>query len=248
MRVIAVAGGTGVAGKRVVEAAEDAGHDVVVIARSRGVDLVTGRGVDAALDGVDAVVDVTNVRTTREAVARPFFEAASRTLLAAEARAGVGHHLLLSIVGLERVPGFGYYRAKLAQERVVRDGGVPWTIVRATQFHEFAEQLLAQVPGPVAVAPRMRTQPVAASEVGDHLAALATGPAQSVSPELAGPREEQMVDMVRRVLRTQGRRRLVLPVRLPGTGTAMRDGALLPDGDGPRGRITFDEWLAGGRT
>jgi uncharacterized protein YbjT (DUF2867 family) len=94
----------------------------------------------------------------------------------------------------------------------------------------------------------MRSQPVAASEVGEHLVALATGPAQSVSPELAGPREEQMVDMVRRVLRRQGRRRLVLPVRLPGTGTAMRDGALLPQGDGPRGRITFDEWLAGGRT
>ncbi len=241
---IAVAGGTGTAGRHMSEAARAAGHDVVVIARSRGVDLVAGHGVDAALDGVDVVVDLANVATTREAVARPFFEATSRALLAAGARAGVGHHVLLSIVGLERVPGFGYYRAKLAQEQVVRDGGVPWTILRATQFHEFAEQVLARVPGPIAVAPRMRVRPVAASEVGEHLVALATGPAQGMAPEMAGPREEQMVDMVRRVLSAQGPRRLVVPLRFPGTGTAMQDGALLPDGDGPRGRITFEEWLA----
>lgn len=242
---IAVAGGTGVVGRHVVEAARARGHDVVVMARSRGVDLVTGHGLEGALDGVEAVVDATNVTDLRRKVASAFFEATTRTLLAGEERAGVRHHVLLSIVGVDRVEGYGYYQGKLAQERLVRAGRVPWTILRATQFHEFPAQLLAGVPGPLAVVPHMRSQPVAAREVGEHLVRLAEGPALGMAPELAGPREEQVVDMARRLVRARGLRRWVVPVSLPKAGPAMRGGALLPDADGPRGRITFDEWLAG---
>lgn len=241
---IAVAGGTGVVGQHVVTALERSGHEAVVLSRSRGVDVATGSGLDAALDGVDAVVDTLNVVSTREKVAADFFTTTSRRLLAAGTRAGVGHHVLLSIVGIDRASGYGYYRAKLAQEATVRAGDVPWSVVRATQFHEFPGQLLRTVPGPLAIMPRMLCRPVAAAEVGTYLAEVAAAPARGVAPEIAGPRDEQMVDMARRLLRAQGRRRWVLPVDLPGSGAAFRGGALLPDGEGPRGAVTFDEWLA----
>lgn len=242
---IAVAGGTGTVGRQVVAALEASGREAVVLARGRGVDVVTGDGLDAALEGVDAVVDTLNVVNLKEKVATEFFTTTSRNLLAAGARAGVRHHVLLSIVGVDRAPGYGYYRAKLAQEEAVRAGGVPWSVVRATQFHEFPGQVLGAVPGPVGIMPRMLCRPVAAAEVGEYLAAVAAGPAQGQAPEIAGPQEEQMVDMARRLLRAQGRRRWVLPIDFPGTGADFRGGALLPDGEGPRGTVTFDEWLAG---
>ncbi|WP_407320451.1 NAD(P)H-binding protein [Isoptericola halotolerans] len=243
---IAVAGGTGVVGRHVVAALERSGHEVAVLARARGVDAVTGQGLDAALDAVDAVVDTLNVTSLKERVATEFFTTTSRNLLAAEVRAGVEHHVLLSIVGVDRASGYGYYRAKVAQEAVVRAADVPWSVVRATQFHEFPGQVLGAVPGPVAIMPRMRCRPVAAAEVGSYLAEVAAAPAQGTAPEIAGPREEQMVDLARRLLRAQGRRRWVLPIDFPGTGADFRGGALLPDGEGPRGSVTFDEWLRTG--
>ncbi|MCX4233727.1 SDR family oxidoreductase [Streptomyces ortus] len=252
---VAVAGGTGLVGGYVVRELTAAGHEPVVLARSRGVDLVTGAGLDAALAGAEAVVDVSNLETTRARTAIAFFDSAGRHLLDAGARAGVLHHVVLSIVGLERV-GLGYYQGKLRQEELVTKGGtggnrdgagaVPWTVLRATQFHEFPLQVLGQVPGPFAVVPRMRTQPVAAREVARHLVELVLGSPRGRAPELAGPRVEELVDMARRVLRVRGRRRLLLPVKMPGgAGTAMVEGGNLPTGSaGPRGRQTFDEWLA----
>ncbi|MEU3188293.1 NAD(P)H-binding protein [Streptomyces sp. NPDC006923] len=242
---VAVAGGTGLVGRLVVEELAAAGQDPVVLARSRGVDLVSGAGLDAAMAGVDTVVDVSNTTTVNSKKAISFFGSVSRNLLDAGARAGVRHHVALSIVGIDRV-GLGYYQGKLRQEEVVTDGPVPWTVLRATQFHEFAEQTLDRVPKPFAVVPRMRTQPVAAREVAQHLVRLALAPAQGMAPELAGPRVEQLVDMVRGLLRARHQRRLLLPVRLPGaTGAAMTGDGQLPAGQGPRGSQTFGEWLAG---
>ncbi|HEY5833088.1 SDR family oxidoreductase [Streptomyces sp.] len=241
---VAVAGGTGVAGRQVVEALTVRGHEPVVVARSRGVDLLTGEGLDAALASVDAVIDVSNTVTASRRKAEAFFETAGRNLMTAEERAGVGHHVTLSIVGIDRV-GLGYYRGKLRQEAVVRAGRVPWTVLRATQFLEFPDQVLALMPGPVAVVPRMRIQPVAVREVAAALAELAAGPPLGMAPELAGPREEELADLARRVLRARGERRRVLAVRLPGaTGRALAGGALLPAEPGPRATRTFDEWLA----
>ena len=131
-------------------------------------------------------------------------------------------------------------------ERLVADGSVPWSVLRATQFHEFAEQVLGflQV-GPFSLVPRMLSQPVAAREVAQALVGLAEGEAVGRGPELAGPDRLQMVDLARRVSRVRGLGRRVVPVRLPGrAGAAMRSGALVPAGDGPRGRVTFDDWLA----
>ncbi|MFC6258469.1 SDR family oxidoreductase, partial [Kocuria oceani] len=159
---IAVAGGTGVVGRHVVETARGRGHEVVVLARSQGVDLSTGAGLDLA--GVQAVVDVTSIRTTSGRSATRFFTEVTRHLLAAERAAGVGHHLVLSIVGLDDAP-YGYYAGKAAQERLVQAGEVPWTLLRATQFHEFAGQVHERMRlGPVALVPAMRSQPIAARE------------------------------------------------------------------------------------
>ncbi|MCX4906382.1 SDR family oxidoreductase [Streptomyces sp. NBC_00878] len=253
---IAVAGGTGLVGRYVVDELVTAGHDAAVLARSRGVDLVSGAGLDAAMAGVEAVVDVSNVQTTNAKKAVSFFESVGRNLLDAGARVGVRHHVALSIVGLERV-GFGYYQGKLRQEELVATHGAatrgaakhgaatPWTVLRATQFHEFPQQILDRMPGPLAVVPRMRTQPVAAREVAQHLVRLVLGPAQGMAPELAGPRVEELVDMARKLLRASGRRRLLVPVTFPGaTGRAMKGGGNLPTGPGSRGTQTFDQWLA----
>jgi uncharacterized protein YbjT (DUF2867 family) len=241
---VAVAGGTGVVGRHVVTALEEAGHDARVLTRSSGVDLEAGTGLADALEGVTSVVDASNVLTLSRNRSVQFFTAATGHLLAAEERAGVAHHVVLSIVGVDRVD-FGYYEGKRRQEELVLAGRVPGTVLRATQFHEFAEQTLARSRGPLAVVPRMRSQPVAAREVGAELARLAVGPALGQAPELAGPEVLEVTDMVREVVRRRRLRRVVVPVRVPGqAGKAMAGGGLLPTGAGPRGQQPFAEWLA----
>lgn len=238
---VAVAGGTGLTGRHVIEALCAAGHEPVALARSTGVDLVTGAGLDAALAGVDVTIDVSNVTTMKRAEAVGFFDRAGRHLLGAAARAGVRHHVALSIVGIDRVRT-GYYQGKLRQEEIVREGAVPWTVLRATQFHEFAEQILERVPGPVALVPRLTVQPIAVREVAQALVALAAGEPQKDAPDLAGPRVESLADMARRLVRSGTvRRRPVVPLWLPGP---MAHGGLLPTGTGPRGTQTFEQWLA----
>lgn len=243
---IAVAGGTGVVGRHVVGVARGRGHDVAVLARSEGVDLTTGEGLVGRLAGADAVVDVTGVATQGRATAEAFFGGVSERLLAAEDEAGVGHHVVLSIVGIDDVDT-GYYAGKRRQEEVVAAGAVPWTVLRATQFHEFAEQALGFVRvGPFSLVPRMLSQPVAAVEVAAALVDRAESGPVGRAPDLAGPERLQMVDLARRVSSARGLGRRVVPVRMPrAAGRAMRSGALTPSSDGPRGTITFEAWLRG---
>jgi len=242
---IAVAGGTGNVGKLVVLTAQDRGHEVVVLSRGNGVDLVKGEGVAEALAGVDVVIDVANITTMNGREATEFFETTTRTLLEAEAAAGVGHHLVLSIVGIDGIED-GYYGAKLAQERAVEAGATPWTIQRATQFHEFARQIYGGAKiGPVHIAPKMRTQPVAAREVAERLVDLAKGGPAGRVTDLAGPREESLVDMVRAYARTHGSHAWIPAVSLPGAmAKAQRDGSSLPSPGAILGQQTYDEWLA----
>jgi uncharacterized protein YbjT (DUF2867 family) len=242
---VAVAGGTGVVGKHVVESLQKDGHETVVLTRSKGVDVVTGNGLGDALTGVGAVIDCSNVATMRASASEAFFAAATRNLLTAGRRAGVGHYVALSIVGIDRVD-FGYYHGKRVQEELLLADSRPSSVVRATQFHEFAGQLLDRTRGPVVLAPRMRMQPIAAREVGKALADLAAGTPVGMAPELAGPREESLVDLVHQMLRRRSQRRFVLPLRLPGAaGRAMTEGGLLPQAPGPRGEQTFAQYLAG---
>ena len=240
---IAVAGGTGWAGTSVVRALREKGADVVILARSTGVDLSTGQGVAARLEGVDALVDVTNIKTQRRRAATAFFEATTSTLLEAEKAAGVPHHLVLSIVGCDRVD-LGYYRAKRRQEELVLAGPVPATVLRATQFHEFAAQMLASR-GPLVLAPKMLCQPVALDEVAEHLSVLAMGDPHGRAVDMAGPRTERMDEMVVRLGRQRGDRRPKVRVGMPGkVGRQIKDGGLLPLDGALIGEVTFDEWLA----
>ena len=244
---IAVAGGTGLVGSMLAQQARERGHEVVVLARSTGSDLLRGQDVATLIEGCDAVVDVLNVATLDAKASRRFFVTTTHALLAAEAVAGVRHHLALSIVGVDRAP-YGYWAGKLAQEQAIEAGPVPWTLLRATQFHEFAAQSLARGTfGPLHLATRMRTRPVAAAEVAARLVQLAEArPTGHVTP-LAGPREEWLPDMVRAYAEVVRVRGPVVTITLPGAfGRALREGAALPGPDADLAREPFTSWL--GRT
>jgi uncharacterized protein YbjT (DUF2867 family) len=243
---VAVIGGTGLVGRYTVEALEDAGHEAVVVARSAGVDLTTGAGLDGALVGVESVVDVTNSTVTDPAEAREFFGTTTGNLLAAEKRAGVGHHVVLSIAGVDLVEGNAHYAGKRRQEELVEAGPIPFTIRRATQFHEFAEMVVGWTrQGDLATVPPLLIQPVAASDVGDVLAEVATGKPQGRAPELAGPETQDLVDMARRALAARGESIRLVPSWRDGPfGVEMAGEVLLPGPDARIAPTTFDEWLA----
>ena len=240
---LAIAGGTGMTGGHITEIARGRGHDIVVLSRSTGVELLSGAGLAGALDGVDALIDVTNVTTAKPDVSVMFFAGATKSLLAAERRAQVAHHLVLTIVGAEAAPD-GYYAGKLVQERLVAEGDVPWTILRTTQFHEYAAMMYHRGHAGAHVAPSGRVQPIAAREVAAHLVDLAEqGPAGRTT-DLGGPQEESLADMVHRYAHAIGHRAPIPVVNTPGAiGRALRSGALLPGPGALRGTQTFAEWL-----
>jgi uncharacterized protein YbjT (DUF2867 family) len=242
---IAVAGGTGLVGTYTVQAAEAAGHSVAVLARSRGVDLVSGRGVEDALAGVDVVIDASNVDSRARAEVTDFFVSSTTNLQKAAAAQGVSGIVVLSIVGIDRVPEFGYYAGKLAQEEAAFAGPVPVTVARVTQFHEFAAQvMLGMRRGPLAPVPSMRTQTVAARSVGAELVRLAGEPFTGETVEIAGPRPESLVAHARQVVARQGKRLLVLPLWVPGAvGRGLRGGALLPGAGARLIGPSFSEWV-----
>ncbi|GAA0259813.1 NAD(P)H-binding protein [Saccharothrix mutabilis subsp. mutabilis] len=242
---IAVAGATGNIGALTVAVLERAGHEVVGISRGLGVDLITGQGLDAALAGVDAVIDATNGPTLDREALVEYFATATTNLLDAERRAGVRHHVLLSIVGIHDIEGNAHYYGKREQERLVREGGVPWTIVPATQFHDFAAMVAswAEQDGVAAIAPLL-VQPVAPADVAEFLAEVATGEPRGLHPGLAGPDRHDLVDMARRTHQAVGREVRLVPTWDGVFGVEMSGNALLP---GPGARIaptTFEQWLA----
>lgn len=241
---IAVAGATGAVGRHVVDVVREHGHEAVLLSRAEGVDLVSGAGLD--LSGVDAVIDVASTSTQSREESRAFFGAVTRTLQAAELAAGVRHHVSLGIVGSSDAP-YAYYAGKALQEQLVEGGEVPWTILRATQFHEFASQIHGSITaGPFILVPKMVSQPVAAREVAERLVQLAEGAPAGRVPDLAGPRVEHMPRMVRAWARHTGARGPIVTVPAPGPfGKALRDGTLLPKPGADLGTQTYDEWLAG---
>jgi uncharacterized protein YbjT (DUF2867 family) len=243
---VAVVGATGRIGRLTVEALERRGHEPVGISRSQGVDVYTGDGLETALAGVDAVVDASSCSATDRDEAVEFFSRSTRNLLEAERAAGVQHHVLLSIIGLTRVTGNAHYAGKRAQEEVLDRGPVPWSIVPATHFHDFAEMVTTwtERDGSATIAPLL-IQPVAPADVADVLAEVATGPPQGRCPDLAGPEPQDLVDLARRTRAARG-----TPIRLVPTwsgvfGVDMAGDVLLPELDARIAPTTFDDWLAG---
>lgn len=242
---IMVLGGTGTAGAAVVRAARDRGHQVVAASRRTGVDVLTGAGLDEACAAAEAVIDVSSILTLSGAKAIKFFTTASNNILGAAERAGTGQVVRLSIIGVDRNP-HGFYAGQHVMEQIYRASAVPSTVLRASQFHEFAAQTLQRSSlGPVSLVPRARVQPVAVREVADRLVRIAeSGPLGRVR-DLAGPVEEDLAEMVRSYARRISRKGLILPARLPGAMMrGMAAGLQLPGPDAQQGRQTFGEWLA----
>lgn len=242
---IVVIGGTGRIGSRVVQSLAARGHEALAASPNTGVDATTGRGLAEALAGAQVVVDVSNSPTFDEAPARAFFESAARNLAAAERQAGVGHHVILSVVGTERMQDSGYFRAKLAQERLVEQAGIPFTIVRATQFFEFLGAIAASgVSGDRVRLPGVSFQPIAAADVADAVVDAALAPPRSGMVEIAGPERLPMSDLVARYLAgIHDARQVVTDPSAGYFGSPIDDATLVP-GSGPRiGATRLDDWL-----
>jgi uncharacterized protein YbjT (DUF2867 family) len=217
----------------------------VVISRAAGVDLLTGEGLDAALDGVDAVIDVTSSTSMDP---RTFFEAATTGLLAAEQRAGVRHHVLLSIVGVDRVTDNAHHLGKVRQEQLVLAGPTPATIVRATQFHDFGAQVASWTrDGDTATVPPLLVQPIAVADVAAVLVEVAHGEGAGDLIDVAGPETQDLVDMTRRTLAARGETLRLVPRWGGAFSTAMAGDVLLPGPDARIAPTTFEAWLSGSR-
>lgn len=246
MRIVVV-GGTGLVGRQLSQVLLTAGHEVVLAARSQGVDVTSGTGLDLALDGAQAVVDLTNTPGTEAAAIEDFFATATQHLLEAEQRVGVEHHVVLSVVGIDRVPGNPHYAGKLVQEKLSRGGPVPASILRATQFFEFPTMVCEWTrEDGVATLPPLLVQPVAVGDVAEVLAEIATAAPRGDAGELAGPEPQDFVDMARRTLAARGEELRLIPRWDVGPfSSAMAGDVLLPAADARIAATTFDSWLAG---
>jgi len=243
---VAVAGATGQVGQAVVAALRDAGHEAVELSRSQGVDVLTGKGLDDALAGADVVIDVLNTSATAPDETVSFFTRTSDNLLAAEQRHGVRHHVLLSIVKVDAIPDNAHYAGKVAQEQRVENGPVPWTILRATQFHSFAEMVAGwtTADGVAAVAPLL-VQPVDVGDVAAVLTELALGSSAGRAPDLAGPDTLDLVDMAVRTFAARGSGTTVRASWRDSPFTVSMAGEVLLPGPGARiGSTSFAAWLA----
>lgn len=243
---IVVIGGSGLIGSRVVERLRKQGREVLAASPASGVDAVTGEGLDAALAGAQVVVDVSNSPSFAPDDVMAFFRASQGNLAAAEARAGVAHHVALSIVGTERLPDSGYFLAKLEQERLVKASPVPYTIVRATQFFEFLAAIgQGSAQAGEARLPTALMQPVAADDVADAVADAALAAPCKGTSEVAGPQALPMDEFVRRTLQGRaGAPRVVGDAQARYFGAAIDDRSLTP-GEGARiGATGFEDWLA----
>ena len=245
---VAVVGASGTAGTPITAELERGGHEVRRLSRhseAHPVDLLTGEGLDAALDGCEAVIDASNV-SGRAKKSRALLVGGGRRLLEAEARAGVGHHLCLSIIGIDRVP-IAYYGVKQEQEELVREMTVPWTILRATQFHQLLDSAFSAM-ARARMLPRISAplQPVDPIEVAAAAGGLIAGTPLRDTVTIAGPRIEPIADLARTWKAATQTRALLLPLPLPGKAAiSLRAGGLTDDSPDFRGTITFAQWLAG---
>jgi uncharacterized protein YbjT (DUF2867 family) len=243
---IVVIGGSGLIGSKTVERLRKKGHDVVAASPKSGVNTLTGEGLADALKDAQVVVDVANSPSFEAKAVLEFFQTSGRNLFAAEKAAGVGHHVALSVVGVDRPPGSDYFRAKLAQEDLIKKAGIPYTIVRSTQFFEFTGAIAAA--GAVGQTVRLSTayfQPIAADDVAGAMADMALAAPLNGTIEIAGPERVRLNELVGRFLSATGDARTVTAdAQAPYFGAVLDDRSRTP-GDNPRiGKTRFDDWLS----
>jgi len=247
---IVVIGGSGLIGTKLVQNLRQLSHDVVAASRSSGVDCLTGEGLAGAMTGAQVVVDVANSPSWEDNAVLQFFTTSCRNLLAAEAAAGIGHHVALSVVGTDRLLASGYFRAKMAQEELIKASKVPYTIVRATQFFEFVDGIAqSATDGQTVRLPPALIQPIVSDDVAAALADVVIGAPLNGMVELAGPERLPLDKLVGRFLSaTQDPRQVVTDVHARYFGLELNDQSLTP-GDNPRiGPTRFDDWLSRSRT
>jgi uncharacterized protein YbjT (DUF2867 family) len=245
MKVVVI-GGTGLIGKKVVARLRAQGHEALPASPSTGVNTLTGAGLAKALAGAQVVVDVANSPSFDDKVAMDFFQTSGRNLLAAEGAAGVRHHVALSVVGTERLLAMGYFRAKLAQEELIKACSIPWTIVRATQFFEFVGGIAqSATDGQTVHLPPAMMQPIVSDDIAAALATIALEPPLNRMVELAGPDRIRMDELIRRFLSATGDPRKVVTDPQAGYfGIPVNDQSLTP-GDHPRiGPTHYEDWLS----
>lgn len=242
---IVVVGSSGLIGKQLVSKLRQRGHEVVPASRTTGVDIVTGQGLAEALAGAAVVVDVANAPSWEDEAVLEFFQTAGRNLVAAEVVAGVAHHIALSVVGTDRLLESGYFRAKMAQENLIKASKIPYTIVRATQFFEFVGSIAdSATDGQTVRLPPAMMQPIASDDVAAALADIAMAKPLNSTIDLAGPEPIRMDELVRRFLDAhRDARKVTTDVHAGYFGTAVNDQSLTP-GDNPRlGPTRFADWL-----
>jgi uncharacterized protein YbjT (DUF2867 family) len=245
MRIVVI-GGNGLIGKKLVSRLRASGNDAVAASPSSGVDVLTGAGLAEALKGAQVVVDVTNSPSFEDAAVLNFFVTSARNLLPAEAAAGVGHHVALSVVGADRSPHSGYMLAKVAQEKAIKAATVPYTIVRATQFFEFIGSIAdGSTEGETVRLPPVLMQPMAADDVAAGLADVAVARPLNGTIELAGPEAIRLDELARRLLSAkQDRRQVSTDVKAGYFGAELDDRSLTPGKDPRIGPTRFEDWLS----
>jgi len=243
---IVVIGGSGLIGSKAVSKLSERGYDVIAASPNSGVNTLTGAGLAEVLDGASVVVDVSNSPSFDDGPVMEFFKTSTGNLLSYETAAGVGHHVALSVVGCERLPDSGYLRAKVAQEKLIKESSIPYSIVRATQFFEFVNRIAdsATVSHTVRVPP-VRFQPMAADDVANAVARMAMGPPLNRIVEVGGPEQFRFDELIRLALSARNDpREVIADPHASYFGTELSENSLVPGNDALLGNVRFEDWLS----
>jgi uncharacterized protein YbjT (DUF2867 family) len=243
---IVVIGGSGLIGSKLVTKLREHGHEAIAASPESGVNTLTGEGLAQVLEGASVVVDVSNSPSFEDAAVMHFFTTSTRNLLKNEAAAGVKHHVALSVVGTERLPDSGYFRAKVAQENLIRESGIPYSLVHATQFFEFIKSIAAAATdGNTVRLPPVLIQPMAADDVAKAVGKISVGEPVNGVVEVAGPERFRLDELVQRGLRArQDPRKVVTDPQARYFGARLDEHTLVPDDGARLGDIRFQQWLA----
>ena len=242
---IVVIGGTGLIGSKVVAKLSALGHEAIPASPNSGVNTLTGEGLAEVLKDAQVVVDVSNSPSFEDTAVMNFFQTSTRNLLSYEAAAGVGHHVALSVVGSDRVPQSGYLRAKVAQEKLIKEGSIPYSIVHATQFFEFVNRIADEATSGNSVSlPPVLFQPIAAEDVASTVSTVASGSPLNGTIEIAGPEQFRFDELIRqRFSQLNDPRQVIADPHARYFGAELSENSLVPVGDAQLGEIRFEDWL-----